>query len=394
MGWNWVCHLSRYCRLTVITEQGFRESIERGMAGWEPEQRPQFRYVDISDRARERCWRQGDWRFYHDYRDWQLRALTVAQQLAQTVSFDAVHQLNMIGYREPGYLWKLGLPFIWGPVGGHVQMPWRFLPSLGLKSAAYHGCRNLINALQMRCSLRVACAARAASIVVCATAADMRALQRIHGVRPILIGETATSPATAARVHQYDGTRPLRLAWCGKVLGRKALPLALQALARIKAPAHLDVIGSGPDEKRARRLATALGIDSLVSWHGHTQHRQALEVIADADCLLFTSLQEATSTVVMEALSLGVAVLCHDTCGFGSVVDDSCGIKVPVRTPASSVTGFADAISSLCNTPKTVECLSRGALARAQQFTWDKKAREMVALYEIARDGRTIPEGA
>jgi hypothetical protein len=26
--------------------------------------------------------------------------------------------LNMIGYREPGYLWKLNVPFVWGPMGG------------------------------------------------------------------------------------------------------------------------------------------------------------------------------------------------------------------------------------------------------------------------------------
>jgi glycosyltransferase involved in cell wall biosynthesis len=106
--------------------------------------------------------------------------------------------------------------------------------------------------------------------------------------------------------------------------------------------------------------------------------------MSGADALIFTSLQEGTPHVVHEALSLGLPVLCHDSCGHAESIDETCGIKVAVRNPAASVAGFAEAVTTLLRAPQRVEELSRGALARVQQLTWDKKARQMVSIYYAA----------
>jgi len=41
----------------------------------------------------------------------------------------------MVGFREPGYLWQLNIPFVWGPIGGMGYFPTRFLPVVGAKGA-------------------------------------------------------------------------------------------------------------------------------------------------------------------------------------------------------------------------------------------------------------------
>ena len=64
------------------------------------------------------CWNQGDWRFYKYYKEWQWKTYVIAKEIIQQHHIDIVHQLNMIGFREPGYLWKLGIPYLWGPIGG------------------------------------------------------------------------------------------------------------------------------------------------------------------------------------------------------------------------------------------------------------------------------------
>ena len=60
-----------------------------------------------------------------------------------------------------------------------------------------------------------------------------------------------------------------------------------------------------------------------------------------------TSLRDLTSTVTVEGLALGLPVVCLDHCGFADVVDETCGIKVPVTTPARVVSGLATAIHRL-----------------------------------------------
>ena len=56
--------------------------------------------------------------FYLAFRLWHKLALKKAKSLIKSNDYILVHQLNPIGYREPGYLYELDLPFIWGPIGG------------------------------------------------------------------------------------------------------------------------------------------------------------------------------------------------------------------------------------------------------------------------------------
>ena len=56
--------------------------------------------------------------FYFAYQAWQKQVYKVAKTLIQNERIDLIHFVGPTGYREPGYLWKLGLPYIWGPIGG------------------------------------------------------------------------------------------------------------------------------------------------------------------------------------------------------------------------------------------------------------------------------------
>jgi hypothetical protein len=56
--------------------------------------------------------------FYFAYKYWHKEAYKKSLELVSRNDYDLVHYQNPIGYREPGYLWKLDLPYIWGPIGG------------------------------------------------------------------------------------------------------------------------------------------------------------------------------------------------------------------------------------------------------------------------------------
>lgn len=384
MGWNWVTHLAQRCDLTVITEESFRKDIDCDAVALELRDHLRFEYLDIGEEARRSFWHQGDWRFYGAYRGWQKLALERAKSLVTQSRFDLVHQLNMIGYREPGYLSKLPLPFVWGPVGGHEQMPWRFIPALGWKAAPYQIARNVLNAIQARTSIRVRKAAKAAAEVIAATPANQSALREIHGVQSTLIVETGTKAVTyTPKLQPFDGTRLLRVSWCAKFLASKALPIALRAiaLASREIPLELTIIGDGREREPWRRLGRDLGVDGHCRWVGAVGHEDAQRMIAESDVMLLTSVQEATTTVVMEALSAGVPVLCHDTCGFGSVVDETCGIKIPLTNPRASVRGFAESLVRMSRQPELVTRLSQGAVKRAADFTWERKVEAVMEIY-------------
>ena len=387
MGGNWVLQLARHHDLWVLTDQneyppGLADYLDRHC----PELKPAIHIIDIPRRRfGEKLWHS--FFYYWTYRTWQRDAYREAQRLVQQIDFDLAHQLNMIGYREPGYLWKLPIPFLWGPIGGHAQVPWRFLAALGRKGAFEHGLRNLLNWIQMHSSIRVKQAMRRADLLLAATRDDHKAIRRIHGKDAVLLNEQGTSPIDSITKREpFDGQWPLRVVWCGNFGAGKALPLALMAVQRAakEIPLQLHIVGSGECEEEWKSLALRLEIVSLCHWYGSLSHERSMEIISQSDVLLFTSLKEATATVVMEALGFGVPVICHDLCGFGMVIDEICGIKILVTSPRLSSDRFAEALMRLARNPELLQSLSQGALQRAGEITWPNQTKIMLDCYQQA----------
>ena len=127
MAWNWVSNLAKFCELYIITEGEFRDRIEEVVPTLEQGKNMHFYYNPVSEEIRKMCWNQGDWRFYKYYREWQWKTYLLAKDICKEEKIDVSHQLNMIGFREPGYLWKLsqenGVPFVWGAVDAKDKFP-------------------------------------------------------------------------------------------------------------------------------------------------------------------------------------------------------------------------------------------------------------------------------
>lgn len=88
---------------------------------------------------------------------------------------------------------------------------------------------------------------------------------------------------------------------------QKDLPTALRALGRLRAPAHLAIVGTGPDEAVLRTLAVRLGVADRVHFVG--QRPNPADEIAAADVVLVSSLWESGPLALLEAMQLGRPVV-------------------------------------------------------------------------------------
>ena len=188
MGWNWVTNLAKFCNLYIITEGEWQKEIECAISaaisgsmekdvnptGLQKEQaeRMHFYYLNVTPEIRTMCWNQGTWMFYKYYAEWELRVLDEAKRIIQElknkgIQIDLVHKLNMIGYREPGYLWKItDRPFVWGPVGGYGGVPNAYLCDADLKTKVLENLKNVINYFMFRLHPRVRKAMKRADAVI------------------------------------------------------------------------------------------------------------------------------------------------------------------------------------------------------------------------------------
>jgi glycosyltransferase involved in cell wall biosynthesis len=326
--------------------------------------------------------------YYPVYHLWHLQAGRVAKRLHAELQFDLAHQVSLQGYREPGELWQLKIPFIWGPVGGTQNFPWRFLLAEGATAGGRAAFRSAANWLQFRTSGRVRRALRATTQLIAANSDGVRKFSRIHGVTPELMSDVAT-PRIAAKPRLAEPGQPLRLLWSGVFEPRKALSILLRALAKLEDSVdyRLTVLGSGKCQGKWQRLARKLGIDGRIHWTGEIPYAQAMRQYELADVFAFTSLCDTTGMVVIEAIASGLPVIAFDHQGVGDIVTEACGIKVPVTTPARAIADWEQAIRRLASDGELRERLSRGAIDRAGDYHWTKVTRRTAEIYDRALGG-------
>jgi len=322
--------------------------------------------------------------YYLGYRRWQKRAYRIAANLHRHYHFDIVHQVNWTGFREPGYLWKLGVPFVWGPVGGTQNFPWRFLMQSGLTGAIKEGTRTILNWLQFRFSWKVRQAAKTAAILLTSNSTGLRDFQRVHKVEPRLLLETGVMTTKEKPSINYSLQGPLKILWSGEFKHHKAFQLLLYALSEMP-PKHeyeLKVLGRGPLEQKWRDLSRQLGVEPFCQWMGWLPHEDAMKEYEWADVFIFTSLRDTTGNVVLEALSQGVPVICFDHQWAGEVVTARCGIKIPLTTPNRVVMELTHAIETLIDDGAKLKELSRGATERAKDYLWSYNGAQLAQMYE------------
>ena len=311
---------------------------------------------------------------------WHRAAYRAARTLGFE-NFDVVHQLTPISFLSPGYLWRSGVPFFWGPISGMYKVPNAFARSGGLKSYLFQTLRSLNIDREVR-SFRFKRVVRKAKRIWTVAQDELKIIDRITGGTAVPMIDTAPPPAIAGFVRQYDSTRPLKLCWSGRHIMIKALPLLLHAIAHLPDPGRvvLNVLGEGPETKRWKVLAEKLSIPNI-TWLGLLPYHEALRSMGESDVFVHSGIKEAASMVVLEAMAWGLPVICHDICGMAVAVDERCGIKVPLESPQQSIDGFHSAIEGLLRSPGLVEKLSEGALVRASQLTWEAKVKEISEAY-------------
>lgn len=384
VGWGFVVELAKHHELWVIVEEEkFRADIERYLAEVTEFSKSVHFYFIPKQRNRplRKIWPPS---YYWYYRRWHQKAYELAKLLHAEIRFDLAHQLTMVGFREPGYLWQLGIPFVWGPVGGMGLFPWRFLNKVGWYGALYYLGYNFYNLVQMRFLWRPRLAAKVAGCgLLAATPENQISALAYWGCASTVVTEVGLPCETVGSISGRPRDEPLRVVWTGQHTPGKALNLGLVALATLPdtVPWDLHVLGKGHRTAVWQRMADRLGVSARCRFHGWLPRDQALGVMKSAHVMLITSLRDLTSTVAIEALALGLPIVCLDHCGFAHVVDETCGIKVPVNTPVQVIKGLADAITLLATDESLRQRLANGAVRRAESFAWSKKIDVLNSIY-------------
>lgn len=387
MAWNWCVNLAKHCELFIITEGEFRDKIESVVPTLEQGENMHFYYNPVSDDVRKMCWNQGDWRFYKYYKEWQRKTAEMAREICAKEKIDVLHQLNMIGFREPGYLWKVsketGIPFVWGPVDAKERFPMEYATDAPSVTRLKLRLKNAITWWQLKHDRRVHEAVNQASCVISASGNSVKSFKKFFDMESPLLNETGCHVLEENSIEtRRTSKNTFDILWVGKMDFRKQLGLAVRSVAMAYHPdVRLHIVGSG-DVTSYLAEAEKLGLADNCIIHGSVSHQEVQNIMQTSDVFLFTSVAEGTPHVVLEAVANRLPVICFDTCGQGDVVNNDVGIKIPLSTPNQSVKDFAEKIEYLYSHREVLAQMSENCKQRAEELSWERKAEQMVELYK------------
>jgi glycosyltransferase involved in cell wall biosynthesis len=220
-----------------------------------------------------------------------------------------------------------------------------------------------------------------------ATARDIVDLVGTHVAKVHVVYEAADRAmapmlreVAAARVEERFGVSDRFVLFVGTIEPRKNLLTLVRAvgLLRQEFPVRLVVAGprgwlSEPAFAALRRQADADGVVFL----GAVTPADLQPLYCAAEALALPSLYEGFGLAPLEAMACGTPVVVSNAGSLPEIVGDA-GILVG----AEDTDDLANALSWVIGNPSYRATLVERGLARAAMFSWDRAARETLAVYE------------
>jgi glycosyltransferase involved in cell wall biosynthesis len=184
--------------------------------------------------------------------------------------------------------------------------------------------------------------------------------------RIVHIPNFVETPATAA-----NPERGSYVAYLGRISEEKGIASLLEAAARCGVP--LQIAGSGPMASKLRE------VPAKVRFVGRLSHREALEFLLDARCVVVPSLcAESFGLSGAEAMALGIPVIASRIGGLPETVPPDAGLFVPPGDAAA----LADAMTHMWENPGLAKTLgTAGREFALREYSKETYAARLLSLY-------------
>ena len=222
---------------------------------------------------------------------------------------------------------------------------------------------------------------RATRVVAVCESLGRQALRTDPGLRysviPNGVDLTRFRPSARGRSRHEGKIRCLAVA---RLVERKGLGDLIQAIATLERGRYeLEILGSGPDERKLKDLAFNLGVSREVIFGGSVSRNEIPGRYRAADIFTLASWEEAFGNVFAEAMASGLPIVGSTVGGIPELVEHGRnGYLVPPREPRA----LAAAIRLLADNPDLRAEMGRRNRTQAESnLSWARVTTRYLSTY-------------
>ncbi|MFN8711565.1 MAG: glycosyltransferase family 4 protein [Bacteroidota bacterium] len=383
MGWQFVMQAARFQRVVAVTRRNNLPHISKFVAE-HPELKAQtdnieFRAVDWPKWML--FWKKGPLLSLIYFYCWQI---SVAFSLfPRRKDFDVVHNLNFHNDWTPSFLWMLGRPLVWGPVGHHPSIPKAFLRRFSLAEKMREYMLRGFKWMFWNFDPFLRITRRRAAHVFCMHKQSAAKLPRSTSFTIL------PSVATDAPEPGVNADKGFTVFSAGRFVPLKGFDITVRSFASFckmlnqedRKTVKLCLAGSGPMLNEIKSIAASEGIQDLIEIIEWLPRSELAAIYRSSSVFLFPS-HEGAGMVVAEAMSYALPVVCWDNCGPGAFLHPQATTSVPLCRYRQAIDAFAAQLHKLYTDKQHLKVEQQLAAEQYQkQFRWEQRGEILREIY-------------
>lgn len=325
--------------------------------------------------------------FAHQVRRW----IRVAQ--AQGEQFDIAHQILPQAMRHATPLRGMGIPYVVGPIGGGLDTPEAFRDEVS-DSASLASQLRAIDRFRHRYDPWLRQGYAGANLILGVAPYVVERLVEVGlGQVPFQAILERGHGNVEPEILRQDVVGRLRILHVGRSVRTKGLRDTIRAMADLRDLSEITLVsvGGGEDLENCQAEANRLGVADRVTFLGQIPRADVEGEYARADAFCFPSFREPMGGVLFEAMAHGLPIITAARGGPDAIIDDTCGIRVPVSTPDCFAHAIAGAVRRLALNPLLRLEMGRNARTRLLSFgSWEDRADDVMAAYRHILEDRGV----
>ncbi len=329
VGWGWAVELSKYHEVWVMTRDNNEPTISAYMREHSEYTIPNLHFLYVGLPKKLTFWKKGNRgiRLYNML--WQWKAAKVAKEYHKKIGFDIVQHVTFVSYTQATYMYKLGIPFIWGPVSGGENIPRQIHIDLNRKEWILERVR----LFSQRVCLFVPSirnTMKYAKYILVATEETKNKIPKKYLDKTIVVPAIGLDYATDIRVRE-DSENNIKIIMAGRLIYWKAFDIGVKAFLKLRkklSNVELHILGEGNQKERLMKIAGE-ELGRSIFFEKRVSHDEIFDFYSGFDIFLNTTLRDSGCMAMMEAISIGIPAIAIATGGPALLLgkDDFCSVK-------------------------------------------------------------------
>lgn len=359
VGWGWALEWAKENDVWVITRDRNQSRIEDYLKTHDEIKTDNLHFVYVGLPKSLTFWKKGNRGIRLYYMHWQRAAAKVAINLKSEIKFDYVQHVTFVSYTQPTYMYKLGIPLIWGPVSGGENIP----KEIKIRMNPQEKITELIRKVSQFTAFltpSIRNTMRKSKLILCTTEETLEKIPSKYRNKAYIMPAIGMSclPEEARKPKQNH--EKIRIVMAGRLIYWKAFDIGIEAYKRIADEfpnTELHILGEGNKKKKLKELAGEY-LDKQIFFDAPVAHDSIYEYYSRFDLFLNTTLRDSGCMAMMEAMSVGLPCITIATGGPAILAD--CGYCVSIKPIENEklINAIKNALAGIINGKDMSNCIS------------------------------------